>query len=190
MNRVLLISMLLCCVVDLPAGEGPDPAAQNGDGGLDFTDAIYILEWAFLGGPAPCPLPAPPELLAQVEDLEAELTVAVNSLFDCQDELIAAQATSVRALQDVIACNGTLSAVQDTLGDTEEALVASAAREADLQLERDNLQVQLEAREQELAGAENERALCMAELAQVNPELATCVSRPFEHTESPHGVRN
>jgi hypothetical protein len=39
----------------IPAGNGD----VNGDGRYDVTDAVYLLTWRFLGGPAPVPIGLP-----------------------------------------------------------------------------------------------------------------------------------
>ncbi|MGQ9591590.1 MAG: thrombospondin type 3 repeat-containing protein [Planctomycetota bacterium] len=45
------------------AGGGASPGANgdvNGDGSRDISDAVYMLNWLFLGGPAPLPMPCDP----------------------------------------------------------------------------------------------------------------------------------
>ena len=46
-------------VVHAIAGGGSVPAGNgdtNGDGAYDISDAVYLLSWLFLGGPAPVPI--------------------------------------------------------------------------------------------------------------------------------------
>ena len=71
MNRLLIAALVL--VVGLGAGRvamaGPTCSNENGDnnadGGIDLSDAVYILAHLFQGGPAPedfCSTPGPKEV--------------------------------------------------------------------------------------------------------------------------------
>ena len=73
MKKILAISVLLnvgfCCCglfwkeLTAHAGGGGVPIGNgdvNGDGKYDLTDAVYFLNWRFLGGPAPVAIESPP----------------------------------------------------------------------------------------------------------------------------------
>jgi hypothetical protein len=76
------------CAPLLVTGGGVVLQDMNGDGSFNpITEAVSLLSWAFLGGPAP-PLPCdPPELTARIEELEAQLESAQANLATCQTEL-------------------------------------------------------------------------------------------------------
>ena len=63
---------------------GPSSPAGNGDvncsGKTDISDPVFLLNYLFLGGEAPCRLPDPPELLSRMDHLQAELDAARASL--------------------------------------------------------------------------------------------------------------
>lgn len=58
--RVVLSPPAQCGAI---AQISPKNGDVNGDGEIDQSDAIYILEWRFIGGPAPVPTLCPPTRL-------------------------------------------------------------------------------------------------------------------------------
>ena len=60
MKRNVTVALLLCMA--MPASTFGDPADNgdvNGDGEINISDAIYLINWQFLGGPEPLPLECP-----------------------------------------------------------------------------------------------------------------------------------
>jgi len=111
----------------------PEGALVNGDvncdADIDLSDAVYLLSWTFLGGPAPCPAAGNSELLAQVAELEAEVVACESNLEASQAQLIETTAT---------------------LTDTVTALLDSEAELDTTRAERDAFQAQVLSLEQEL----------------------------------------
>jgi hypothetical protein len=68
-----------------PARETRTPGDTNCDGELDLSDAITVLNFLFLNtaGP-PCPIADPPELVARIAELEAELERCKYHLSEAQ----------------------------------------------------------------------------------------------------------
>ena len=101
MARVFL-STAIVVVVSLSrveAGGALEGALLNGDvncsGGVDISDASYLLNWLFLGGQAPCPLADPPHLVEQITTLDAELSQAEAALDECEVNLEHSQVTLI-----------------------------------------------------------------------------------------------
>jgi hypothetical protein len=80
----------------VPFGNGD----VNGDGDLDITDAIYILNYKFIGGPAPVPYDNP-VLTERIAQLEADLTAKTTLLEECSSGLSTVQA-------DLVTCQANL----------------------------------------------------------------------------------
>ena len=59
----------------------------NCDGKLDITDAIYILEWKFLGGPDPCAIALEPGILDRLNALGDKVTALQTSLNSLADRV-------------------------------------------------------------------------------------------------------
>lgn len=73
-----LVAAILLTGASSQAGVNPPTATSNGDlngdGGLDVSDAIYLLAYLFRGGSPPVACADTPELLARVDTLEAAVS--------------------------------------------------------------------------------------------------------------------
>jgi len=124
MKPILLISVSLNIVMLLdwsaspvPIAEGGSPALEgalvNGDVNcnsvVDISDAIFIINWLFLGtNDGPCPLADPPEL-----------TSCRQELTECEDELSDALGELASERQLGLECRDILACVQSDLAPVE-----------------------------------------------------------------------
>src|SRR5206468_987985 len=104
-------------------------AAKNGDvnadGGVDLSDAITILGNLFLGTPPELPpLCVPPDLAAQVKELESQLAMTQASLVACQSELTICTAASAALSAKVQELESQLAVSQASQRVTETSLIA------------------------------------------------------------------
>jgi hypothetical protein len=84
-------------------GNGEVIQDMNGDGAFDpIAEAISLLTWAFLGGPAPIRPCDPPELTAQIQELEAAVT-------NCRGELSASSIRVEELNSALTSCQGDLN---------------------------------------------------------------------------------
>ena len=120
MKKLLVISVLLnvglCCwglcwkELAAHAAGGGVPVGNgdvNGDENYDISDAVYFLNWRFLGGPAPVPYENP-ELLGRIVQLEADLAAKSTALEECSSGLSTVQselAIKTTALEECIVGN-------------------------------------------------------------------------------------
>jgi hypothetical protein len=124
MRRILIVSLLLnaalvagLCYKEMAANAEGGGAANcpqiktgnvNEDANLDISDAVYILNFLFTGGPGPVP-----EFVADwgcVTTLEEELVACKAARDTCAADLLACQAARDAALSDLAAC----TAARDT----------------------------------------------------------------------------
>ena len=77
MRRLLtmLLEVVLCGAVWMAEGHGGESMLENGDtngdGARDISDASYLLNWLFLGGPRPIDITVPQELLNRLDGLDS-----------------------------------------------------------------------------------------------------------------------
>jgi uncharacterized protein YjbI with pentapeptide repeats len=72
------------------AGDGPvvtENGDTNGDGGRDIGDAIYLLQWLFVGGEEPVEIVCPADQGDRVAELEAQLAAANTVIENLQGEV-------------------------------------------------------------------------------------------------------
>ncbi len=72
------------------AGDGPvvtENGDTNGDGGRDIGDAIYLLQWLFVGGEEPVEIVCPADQGDRVAELEARLAAANTVIENLQGEV-------------------------------------------------------------------------------------------------------
>jgi uncharacterized coiled-coil protein SlyX len=146
--------------VDAP-GDGAgfrEAASQNGDvncdGEVQLSDAVFTLNWLFLGGRDPCPIADPPQLLERIAQLETEVAAGEMRIADLEGELAESQ-------EQIAAAQEERAAVQRALKESQSTLAV-------IQAERDAL-------EQELESTRSALLLCEGELAKQDPALAVCV---------------
>jgi len=97
LNTVLVVSLAVTTPSANSGSPTPDGARANGDancdGDVDMSDAVFILNWLFLGANnGPCPLAEPTELRDRVAELEGQLVDRDTQLADLQDQLGQVQA--------------------------------------------------------------------------------------------------
>lgn len=177
MSVCLLVPLLVALSPSVVlAAESELAGDVNCDGGVDLADAVYILNWLFLGGPALCPIPNGAELRAQIAELEGALDAKTAQAQACNDSLLASQAEAIAALQDLLGCRLSLSQTEAALQAKTADLTACEGALQAATAEREALAADLQATQGALAATEDARDLCQATLAQVNPDLAACVS--------------
>jgi hypothetical protein len=64
----------------LPGSVAVENGDVNADGGRDISDAIYILNYLFIGGPAPLPLGCEPQAEFHNGDVNGSGSVAVSDV--------------------------------------------------------------------------------------------------------------
>jgi probable HAF family extracellular repeat protein len=128
MKKLLLVSfsafvgaVLAVTLPQMPVHAGPPPAREtrvpgdtNCDSKLDLSDAVFTLNYLFVGTAfPPCPLADRPELLAHVSQLETDLDACNAALTAMQSELATLQAE--------------LEATRTLLSEEQDALTATQA---------------------------------------------------------------
>lgn len=160
------------------AGE-PAGTTVNGDvncsGQLDLADAIFSLNYLFLGGEEPCPFLEPPAGGPELAALEAELAECNEALVSREAEL-AARDDEIAALRaELTQAQVDLSGALRDLISTQRDLLAAEARILDLEAAEgpcaeqiEELRSSLETCTSDLAasGEEVEQAQQLAEEAQ------------------------
>jgi len=151
----------------------------NGDvncsGDVDLSDAIYMLNWLFIGTEEPCPIADPPHLTERIAELESDLSASDAALAAAQaeiDRLSAELATAQAALAE------TEGLLVETQAQLDESRASLATCNGDLAMCSDELAAtegELEITQQELAACTIARATCEEQLAQTDPQLAVCV---------------
>ena len=118
------------------AGE-PAGATVNGDvncsGRLDLADAIFSLNYLFLGGEEPCPFVEPAGGGPEVAELEAELATRNEELAACNESLTARDAEVASLRRELTQAQVDLSGALRDLITTQRDLLSVEARILELE---------------------------------------------------------
>lgn len=119
MKRLLFISLFLNIGLsvylfspEMPIAEGVDPPSNgalvsgdvNCNGVVEISDAVYLLNWLFVGGGRPCPLADPPGLVERVSQLEKKLASCNTDLETAKAELVSTQTALAESKADLAQC--------------------------------------------------------------------------------------
>jgi hypothetical protein len=111
-------------------GEGAgfrEAASENGDvncdGEVQLSDAVYTLNWLFLGGRAPCPIADPPELLERIAELEGEVAEGDARIVELEAEVARLQGELAATGVELSECFATIEQVEDSLNEAQVDLV-------------------------------------------------------------------
>ena len=105
----------------------------NGDGRRNISDAHYLLNWLFLGGPAPHPVATVPELLEEIEVLRAQLAMTEESHARATAELESLAAELANCTGELKAAASSLATCENALVEAERGLFAATERVAELE---------------------------------------------------------
>ena len=134
------VGAFLVALLSLPGSAGagePAGTTVNGDvncsGQLDLADAIFSLNYLFLGGEEPCPFAEPAGGGPEVAELEAELAGCNEALASREAEL-AARDDEIAALRaELTQAQVDLSGALRDLISTQRALLTAEARILELE---------------------------------------------------------
>jgi len=190
MKKAMLCLMAAGLLVFAPywrgavAGE-PAGATVNGDvncsGQLDLADAIFSLNYLFLGGEEPCPFVEAPGGGPEIAALEAELAGRDEELATCNESLATRDVEVASLRRELTQAQVDLSGALRDLITTQRDLLSAEARILELEAAQGPCAEQIEElqgslatcnSDLEAAGVELEEARQQTESAQLETETA------------------
>jgi hypothetical protein len=111
----------------------------NGDGGIDISDAVYLLIYLFKGGQAPVACADSPDLLRRVEALEKAAADLPKALEDVASALTNFGATPCRERPDRFVDNGDGTVTDTCTGLMWQQLTADGNGDGDLLRSEDRM---------------------------------------------------
>ena len=188
MNKAMSCLMATALMVFAPWGSGavagePVGATINGDvncsGRLDLADAIFSLNYLFLGGEEPCPFVEPVGGGPEVEALELQLAARDQQIAALRADLTGVQVELSRSLGDLIRTQRDLLAAEARILELEAAAGPCAEQIEELRgsletctsdLEASGVEVEEARQETEEARLQTEGALQQVEDAQAETD--------------------